>query len=232
MKTTLSTIVLALCLCGINGHAQTEIGALISPSASNAHTGTSMASPQYIFPFNYGIKISHTHKRFVFSTGLLHLTQGMKYEIEARNENNVRTGENFDLITRAKAITIPINIDFNFISTSKTNVFAGVGLYTGYIYSQQQENTGFPKYWAPDPNITYPDPPQRFVDVQTFDPLYFGINAGVGIKQQLTDKLSLQARPNFLFQLREELPEASFAWTNRLMTFSLDVGVFYTLRGK
>ncbi len=232
MIKAVSTIAFGLCILGFNLNAQTEIGALISPSASNAHTGTSIASPQYIYPVNYGIKISHTHKRFVFSTGLLHLTQGMKYEIEARNENNLRTGENFDLITRAKTITIPVNVDFNFISTSKTTVFAGVGFYTGYIYSQQQENTGFPKYWAPDPNITYPDPPQRFVDVQTFDVMYFGLNGGVGIKQQLTDKLSLQARPNFLFQLREELPEASFAWTNRLMTFSLDVGILYTLGGK
>lgn len=233
MKKLTLAVLFSSYIFGFSALAQTEVGIIVAPSATNFYTGNTSIENQYTFPVNFGLGLSHAYKRFTFSTGLLHFTQGMKFEVEERNENNLPTGETFDIIIRAKAIIVPLNIDYNFVSKTKTKLFAGVGLSTGYIYSQQLENTAFPNDWmTTDPNTTNPDPPQRFTDVQFFNDVYFGLNARVGIKHRLSDKFSLAIRPNLLLQLREELPEATYGWTNRMMSFSLDFGLYYTLEGK
>ena len=135
--------------------------------------------------------------------------------------------------SRIKAITIPINVDYILISKNKTEVFAGLGLYSGHIYSQQQENTSIPQNYLPPSNVIYNGgPPTRFTDVNIFDKYYFAGNADIAIRHFFNEYWGFQFRPNFSFQIREKLPANKYAWTNRLMTFSFDIGLFFNLNSK
>ena len=107
--------------------------------------------------------------------------------------------------------------------------FCGAGIWVGYIYSQQQENTSIPDDYQPDTTIISTQPLTRFTDVDIVDDFYWGVNVGIGLKHYFTKKFSLKVRPNFLFQLRKELPSDTNAWTNRLMTFSIDIGFYYSI---
>jgi hypothetical protein len=94
------------------------------------------------------------------------------------------------------------------------------------------ENTSIPENYQPDPFFTPHYPVSRFLDVDIFNEFYLGMNAGIGLKQTIFDKFSVQLRPNLLYQIRKKLkPVEKYAWTNRLMSYSLDVGVFYRFGG-
>lgn len=221
---------------GTISKAQTriDIGLTAIPSLSTFNSGGQFKYYKYIHPFNYGLNTTFNKGKFIFSSGILHLTQGTKLEVSLTTSTNPQGTEGFfDVFIRIKAIAIPINADYILISKNKTEIFAGLGLYSGYIYSQQQENTSIPENYQPPSNIIYAGgPPKRFTDLDIFDKYYFAGNAGIGVRRFLNDKWSFQFRPNFLFQIRENLPADKYAWTNRLMTFSFDVGLFYNIKAE
>lgn len=213
--------------------AQTRIdfGLAAIPTLSTMNTGGKAEHFNYILPFNYGLRTIFKKEKFAFSTGIIHLTQGAKFEALTTTASNPEgTGEYFDVFIRAKAVTVPLNVDYILKPNDKTEIFGGLGLYAGYIYSQQQENTSTPKDYQPDSTIISDYPLERFTNLDIFSDYYFAINIGLGLRQLLNDKLSLQIRPKFLFQLRQKLPADQYAWTNRLMSFSLDIGLFFSFR--
>lgn len=208
------------------------MGLTAIPSLSTFNTSGQFKYYKYIYSLNFGIRASFKKQKFIFSTGILHLTQGTKFDVlQTTSSNPQGTGESFDVFLRIKAITIPINVDYIFISKNKLEVFAGLGLYSGYIYSQQQENTSIPKnYQSPSNIISAGGLPTRFTDLDIFDKYYFAGNAGIGVRHIFNEKWCFQFRPNFLFQIRENLLADKYAGTNRLMTFLFDAGLFFSIK--
>lgn len=205
-----------------------SLGLIAIPTLSTINTQGSHDDYQFIFPFNYGVRVISQKGKFIFSSGLLNLTQGTKFKVLKTSASNPQgNGEYYDIIIRTKTIALPVNADYIFKSKNKREFFGGIGLFAGYMYSQREVNTSVPKDYKPDSTIISAYPIQRFWDLEIFDDYYFGINAGLGVRQFLNDKLSFHFRPNFLFQLRKKLPPDKYAWTNRLMSFSLDIGLFY-----
>lgn len=230
MKKT--TLLLALILATI-AKAQLEVGLTGIPSLSTFHVKNQDLSGTYIYPLSFGVSVNYDVNKFRFSSGLLHYTQGKKFVFAEASENNPGgTGENFDVFFRAKSIMLPLLAHYKFIQKPKSALFGGIGIYTGYIYSQEQEDTSIPEDWKPDPSVNYPFPVGRFTEQDLFDDFYIGVNIGIGWSQELSDKFSLQLRPNFLYQLQEEQPHSTNAGTNRMMTWALDFGIYYRLEKK
>ena len=204
------------------------------PSLSTFNTAGKFEDYKYIYPLNYGIRISFKKQKLIFSAGILHLTQGTKLAVLGTSSNNPQGAEYyFYVFFRIKAIAIPINVDYILISKNKTEVFAGLGLYSGYIYSQQQENTSIPKNYLPPSNVIYAGgAPTRFTDVNIFDKYYFAENVDIAIRHFFNKYWGFQFRPSFLFQIKGNLPSNKYAWTNRLMTFSFDTGLFFNLNSQ
>lgn len=229
MKNPALIIILILTI-NVSINAQFEAGPTGIPSISTFYAKGQDLSDAYIYPLNYGLSVSYNVGRFMFSSGMLHFTQGQKFEVEETSTNNPDgTGEYHDVYFRAKSITIPLLANYKFIERPKSSLFAGIGFYPGYFYSQEQENTAYPENWQPDPLVKYPFPVARFTEQEIFSDFYLGLNLGIGWRQEFADKLILQLRPNFLYQLREEQPKSTNAWTPRMMTWALDVGIYYQL---
>ncbi len=208
-----------------------KVGLIGSPSVSNLHGRPDWNKTDNISSVNFGLKAYLSTGRWAFSTGILHLTQGASFEYEETSTANPEgTGEKFDVYFRARGITIPIGVDYIFWKNENTQLFGGAGIYLGDLYKQEEENTSIPEDFKPDPLVTYPyGPPSRFRESKWFDDFYAGANVGLGLNQKLSDRMSVQFRPNFLYQLRKSKSAEQAAWTNRLMSFALDVGVFYHL---
>jgi len=230
-KPTLFLILILTTTISVN--AQFEVGLTGIPSISTFHAKGQDLSETYIYPLNYGLSVNYHLDRFMFSSGVLHFTQGRKFELEETSTNNPEgTGEFYDVYFRARSLMVPLLAHYKFIQGSNSSLFGGIGIYTGYIYSQEQENTSIPEDWQPDPSVNYSYPVGRFTEQDIFSDLYFGLNIGIGWNQKISDNLSLQLRPNFLYQLREEQPKSTNAWTNRMMTWALDFGIYYRLEKK
>ena len=232
MRKTITILALILTMT-ISVNAQFDLGLTGIPSLSTFHVKDQDLSDTYIYPVNYGLSLNYHFDRFMFSSGVLHFTQGRKFEFEKTSTNNPEgTGEYYDVYFRARSIMIPLLANYKFIETSKSTFFAGTGIYTGYIYSQKWEDTSIPEDWKPDPSVNYPYPVGRFTEQDAFNDFYFGLNIGIGWNQKISENLSLQLRPNFLYQLREDQPKSTNAWTNRMMTWALDFGIYYRLEKK
>ncbi len=206
-----------------------DFGLLAIPSFSTINTEGHSVGFKYIYPFNFGVSVEYKLKKVLFSSGIIHFTQGAKFEVEITSPDHPEGGlGTFDVYWRAKGVMLPLNADYIF-SVKKTGFFCGAGIWVGYIYSQQQENTSIPDDYQPDTTVISTQPLTRFTDVDIVDDFYWGVNVGIGLKHYFTKKFSLKVRPNFLFQLRKELPSDTNAWTNRLMTFSIDIGFYYSI---
>jgi hypothetical protein len=119
-----------------------------------------------------------------------------------------------DIKLRTKGIILPINCDYTILKTNGMLLYAGLGIYNGYIYSQKQ--------------ITL----SETNDIDIVNKYYCGFNADIGFKVKLSEHFNLDFRPNFIYQLRKELPSSKYLWTDRLMSFSLDIGLYYTFKEK
>lgn len=222
-------ILLAFAANNLNAQTKMDAGIVFIPSITNIHANHDLEQYKSLFAMNYGLKASLVKEKFAFSTGLLHYTQGAQFQVEQSTVNIPEgTGEFFDVFIRIKAIMIPLSVDYLIKISEQTQLFAGLGLYTGYIYSQQMENTSIPENYQPDPFFTPHYPVQRFIDLDFFDDIYLGINAGLGVKYLISQKFNFQIRPNLLYQIRKKQPEEKYAWTNRLISYSIDVSIFYS----
>lgn len=232
MKNTILSLAILLTVCSVS-NAQFELGLVSSPSISTISSTNEKFKDQdfsnsYTYPLNFGLRANYKFDRFILSTGILHLTQGRKYEIEKTSPIQPEgTGDYYDVFIRARKLVIPINLDFMFLKTSKSIFFGGFGLYIGHIYSQELENTVFPKDWKSNPDITYREPVGRYHSVRMFEDFYAGFNFGLGWRYEITDSLYFQLRPNLLYMLENPAPYSLD--DNRLLSFNLDIGVFYRL---
>lgn len=229
-----STLILAILLsvCCI-ADAQFELGLVGSPSISTiAVTDRKIKdqdfSDSYTFPISYGIRTNFKFQRFIFSTGILHLTQGRKYEVKKTSLTYPEgTGEYYDIYIRARTLVVPLNLDFMFLKTSNSIFLGGFGLYIGRTYSQELEETSFPKDWKAQPHIPPPHSLGRYREIMMFEDLYIGVNFGLAWRREITDHISFHLRPNFLYMLQDPAPYSLD--DNRLLSFNLDIGVFYRL---
>lgn len=211
-------------------NAQLGLGASVSPSISTFHTGDQSLSGTYTYPVNFGVKVSYRHQRWFFTTGLLHVTQGSKYEFLKTSEDNPEGwGEFFDVFIRARALMLPLNANYILLERGRHSFMGGAGLYTGWVYSQKQEDTSEPEGAQRDPGVNYTYSQNWDGELDVFDKLYWGLNIGLAWRYELTDCFNLQLRPNFLYQLREDQPSSTNARTNRMMSYAVDVGFFYQL---
>ena len=123
---------------------------------------------------------------------------------------------------------VPLNAEYIFVSNKKIEFSGGLGLYLGYIYSQQLEN---PLAKDQSGGIILP-PFERFTDINMFDDFYVGANAGVSLRIFFNKKLSLFIRPGYLYQLRGKSENDDLVGTNRLGTISFEIGLFYSFGTK
>lgn len=113
-------------------NAQLEIGVSAMPAISNFDGNRNFSST---FPFNYGLNVKYSANNFVFSTGLLQLTQGTRLEFAKASEiNPAGNGETYDVFIRAKTVALPLTADYKFIDKPQSSFFGGLGIYSGYIY--------------------------------------------------------------------------------------------------
>ncbi len=229
MKTK-SLISSLLVILSISLKAQLDLGITGMPTASAFHYENINPQKNSIYPVNFGLNVNYNYHKFTFSTGVLHLTQGVRFDLDNASEENRNGSETYDLFDRNRSVVLPLLVNYNILQGESYSFFAGTGLYMGYMYSQEQENTAYPEDWQPDPTKTYPLSVGRFVENEIFDPFFVGINFGIGWTQKLTEKLIFQLRPNFLYHLRET--SANNPYGIRLMTWSLDIGFYYRLEKK
>ena len=207
----------------ISAKAQTEVGIALMPGISTFHTGGANVNFDYRATFSYGFKVNHHINRFTISSGLLHLVQGKKDVWKLTSEDGSSTG-NLDVFYHTKSLVVPLNLDYDIVSKSGSRFFVGLGLYTGYLYSEYQDNTPIIE------RVVFPDGEEQLpekTDQHVFNDLYLAINAGIGWQKDFNENFSIQLRPNVLYQLRESLPKENYAWTNRLLSFNLDISLFY-----
>ncbi|OFX51837.1 MAG: hypothetical protein A2046_00740 [Bacteroidetes bacterium GWA2_30_7] len=232
MKKKLAYLILKLLLILIIAFPQSRLdfGLNVIPALSTINTEGHDIGFEFLKPINYGISVAYKKKKMLISTGILKITQGSKFQVEITTnelpEGGIGTYDNF---IRIKSLIIPLNISY--VLTSKNTGFTGsIGIYSGYVYKQQLENTSISKDNQPPSNIIYLNgPPKRFNDIDMFEKLYFGANIGIGLQQFISKKMSYIIRPNFLFQLRKELPREQYPWTYRLMSLSIDIGFYYSI---
>ena len=213
----------------ISAKAQTEIGIALMPGLSTFSDRSEIVSYDYRTTFSYGLKVNHHINRFTISSGVIHLFQGNKLAFEESSVDNPEgTGETFDLHYHTKAFVIPLNLDYDIVSKPGSRFFIGLGLYTGYLYSEYQDNTSL------NNQTIHVAGGQSFqmrnlatTDYDQFNDLYLAINAGIGWQKGFNENFSIQLRPNVLYQLRESLPKENYGWTNRLLSFNLDISLFY-----
>jgi hypothetical protein len=204
------TLLFGFLLFTVSLSAQTEkeIGIVISPANINMVTDGEAA--ESIYTVNYGVRGIITWDRVSVNAGILHLTQG--------SQNSTSLGQ---IVFRAKGISLPVGIDYNFINNDATKVFGGIGLHTAYICCQ---NTTI------ETNDSKTKLPKS--DNNAFESLYFGLNLGLGIKQKLNDKFNLLIRPNYIHQLRSSTQTINNLEINnpKFRSFALDLGLLYRLK--
>lgn len=209
--------------------AQLEIGLTTSPAAATFHSNFQQELEEYIFSLNYGAQIQYSHNRFLFTSGVMQLTQGRKQQwLFTTSDNPQGNGEYYDVFFRARSIIIPLTANYKFTTKGRSSFFAGLGLYTGIIYEQEQENTFYAEDWVQDPRINYSRPVGRYSYPEIYNPFYLGVNVGAGWKYQFSESFSLQLRPNLLYQLSKEKEPREDVY-KRMMTWALDLSLFYRL---
>jgi hypothetical protein len=228
MKKQISLLlVLFAFIFSISLKAQTryDIGLEFAPSMSKIYNKKISNYYQYIYPVNYGIRFAARHNHFIYSTGVMHITQGSMLFLDVSVDPEGGTGKSTFYI-RAKSIMIPFNAEYLMISNKKLEFSGGLGLYFGYIYSQQFEDP-FAEERQNGGIITLYTP-QRFRDINMFNDFYFGINAGISLRVFFNDYLSLLLRPNYLYQIRTKSEHNDLVGTNRLSSLSMEIGLFYS----
>lgn len=229
-------VIVAILICTIHltVEAQYYLGFQISPAMSTFHHSNRHSSEFYIFPVSYGVTLDYKYNKFVFSTGLSNVIQGHGFEVMHSNSQFPGgTGEFYDVFIRVKTLMISQEINYSLFERPKSYFFVSVGLNPGYIYSQQIENTSLPLDFSSTTSPNYTVIPitttERVSDVEIFDNFYLGLNLGIGWRQHLSDRFQLQLRPNFLYQIRSDESRSLAPFTYRMMTFSLDMGVYFKL---
>lgn len=212
MKTVTIFISLLLACISISGQNKWDAGILLSPSISQIDRESFTKYYDEIFPFNEGIRVNYQYHKFYFSSGLLHLTFGEKWSDEISTTDQPEGGlAYYTQKIKIRGYFLPLNVNYIVVDKKKIQLYAGVGLYTGYIYSQKF----YPGFREPIP-------------MKIVDTLYVGVNAGLGIKYRLSNRFSILFNPNFLYQLRKEIPhEDMLAYTPRLWLVSFDLGIYY-----
>lgn len=200
----------------VSAQTEKEIGVVISPA--NINIDSPFDEYQSIYTVNYGVRGAITWDRVSVNVGILHLTQGGKNDnLLTRPSDPI----NSVLYFRAKGISVPIGVDYNLINKEATKVFAGIGLHTAYICCQNStiENNGTVTKLPKSNN-------------NQFESLYFGMNFGIGVKQQLNDKWNLLLRPNFIYQLRNSTTTIGLTEFKdpKFRSFAMDFGLMYRLK--
>ena len=229
MKKQISLLfVLSAFLFSISVKAQTryDIGIEFMPSFSKIYN-KQVSDYLYLYPVNYGLRFAVRHNYFIYSTGVIHVTQGSKLFIDVVDPDNPEggTGKSTFYI-RAKSWMLPLTAEYIFKSNEKIEFSGGLGIYLGYIYSQQFEDPSAQERQSGG-IITLP-PRQRFTDITMFDDFYTGVNMGLSLRLYFNKRLSLLLRPNYLYQLRKKSENNELAGTNRLSSISLEIGLFYS----
>ncbi len=213
MKTVSIFLNLFLLACiSIFGQNKWDAGILLSPSISQIDRESFSKYYNEIFPFNEGIRVNWQYHKFYFSSGFLHLTFGEQRSGEVSTTDQPEGGVGyFTQKTKIRGNFFPFNVNYIVVDEKKIQLYTGVGLYTGYFYSQKF----YPGYRDPIPMKI----------VSTF---YVGVNAGLGVKYRLSDRFSISFNPGFLYQLRKEIPHEDMpAFTPRLWLVSFDLGIYY-----
>lgn len=200
---------LLFCVFTIGGFAQikTSIGVMASPSLANISINSDRLSYDYTYLTSYGITADFSSGNWSLSTGITRLNQGMAMEIQVTTVDQPEgTGEVETVHLLTEIIAVPIIVNYQVYSSGKIDYFAGAGVEIGYLYKQQ--------FW------------NKAIDL--FKDGYYGFQLGIGLDYHLNDRFTLRARPNFLYQLRKDLPAEESALTPRLYAYQLDLGIAYT----
>jgi hypothetical protein len=191
-----------------------ETGAFFAPSISKIDEQQFSKYNNPTFPVNYGIRINYNYKKFVFSSGIVHLTQGKKWIM--RHVGNDPEGSEGTVPQKIMIYGwyIPINVNYNFLNRKKISLLSGLGLYTGYIYSQ--------RYY-------YDLVTKDFNEIQYLDTLGFEFNASISLKYNLSEKFCFIITPDFLYQIRKKIPYVTdhIPPTPRLWSAMLEIGFYY-----
>ena len=192
------------------------VGVILSPSISQIDEQSYSQYYEPIYPFNGGIRLDFKYRRLELSYGILHLTQGKKFDGKVTIPSDPEGGTGtVTQKTKIKGFFMPLNVNYFVLDKEHIGSYVGVGLYTGYIYSQTF-----------DPGYSNP------VNIVLFDKLYFGVNVDMGVVFRLSPRFNIIFGPNILYQLRKEIRHDDFpAFTPRLCTMSFDVGFFYRFGG-
>lgn len=201
-----------------------DFGIKASPSISNFNTKGETDIYERIFPFNYGIYSSYLINRFSISSGLLFVNQGANLKMVLFNNISGSTGSGTAYI-RIRSLCFPLVTNYLFLLRDRFSLFAGGGIYISNIYSQQIE---YPWVDNSNPSIISRYPLSRFNDIEYFENVVYQLNIGVGVRKKIKENFNLVLRPNILYQLRKDLPKDKYAWTIRLSSIAIDMGLYYT----
>ena len=75
----------------IKAQTRYDVGLEFLPSLSKIYT-KSNSDYQFLYPVNYGVRFAVRHNKFIYSTGVLHFTQGSKLIIDIVDEGNPEGG--------------------------------------------------------------------------------------------------------------------------------------------
>jgi hypothetical protein len=231
--TELKNCALALgLLFAFNTQAQLEIGVTVTPNLATFYSPDSEVENAYILRTSFGLNANYHLGRLSLSSGVMHLSQGQKIEVLRTTVNNPEgtNGETDDWNFKINTLALPLVAKFKFYDNQATSFFIGAGAVLGYIHSQKFENTGIPE------NNQVPRAEFR-EDLEVFNDFYFGLNGGIGWRQKLTQNLYLQVSPFILYQLGQGTqyglaysnPDMFFTFKQRMLTYGLELGIFYRL---
>ena len=87
MKTS-SLIFSLLIIASTSLKAQLDLGITGMPTASAFHYENLNPQKNSIYPVNFGLNVNYIYQRLIFSTGILHLTQGVRFDLDIASEEN------------------------------------------------------------------------------------------------------------------------------------------------
>ncbi len=182
------------------------MGLNIVPAYSTFRASSNLVDYDPIYPLSFGLDIDFKYNKSTITTGIFHYTNGASLEFETYDAEGNRL-ETMTQEIKTQTIALPVTFSYELAELNQFHFFAGAGVLVGYLY--EEEFDGVPS--------------------DIFDDLFVGANAGIGFRYQLNSDWSLKFHPNLMYQLREELPEETNAWTIRTLAVNLNLGVSYRL---